>query len=407
MAADIATAAHRILDRRLNPDSRAPIAVALSGGGDSVALTLIAVTWAKSHGRPLLVLTVDHGLQAGSVQWTAHCQALASRLGAAFRALDWIGDKPTTGLPAAARQARHRLLANAARDAGASVILVGHTADDLVEAARMRAEGSTTPDPREWSPSPVWPEGRDLFLLRPLLNAGRAEIRAWLATQGEAWIDDPANDDLRYARARARVADCEVAEAAKATSDLSPLARATTMDAAGVLHVPRSALRDPSARPFIAMAALCAAGTSRPPRGDRLDRLAQALATDAPVIATLAGARIEADEAQVRFMRDAGEASRGGLAPMATADGVWDGRFAVSAGHVVTIRRLSGVAARLPKDQREALAAFTPKAREALPVLVKDDGVTCPVVAAEPGLSLRPLALDRLLAASGAVDREP
>src|SRR5207247_1209422 len=81
-------------------------------------------------------------------------------LGADFQALRWDGDKPVTGLAAAARTARHRMLADAARRAGARAILMGHTGSDVLEAEAMRAAGSTTPDPKEWAPSPAWPEGR-------------------------------------------------------------------------------------------------------------------------------------------------------------------------------------------------------------------------------------------------------
>ena len=63
---------------------------------------------------------------------------------------------------------------------GAKVILMGHTASDLAEAAAMRAEGSTTPSPREWAPSPAWPEGRGVFLLRPMLAVSRQQVRDWL-----------------------------------------------------------------------------------------------------------------------------------------------------------------------------------------------------------------------------------
>src|SRR5690606_36099049 len=136
--------------------------------------------------------------------WARQCGDVAERLGVAFQALRWDGAKPASGLPAAARAARHALLADAARDAGARVILLGHTGDDLIEAAAMRAEGSTVSDPSEWAPSPAWPQGRGVFLLRPMLAVRRAEIRDWLRARDESWIDDPANEDQRFARARAR-----------------------------------------------------------------------------------------------------------------------------------------------------------------------------------------------------------
>jgi tRNA(Ile)-lysidine synthase len=73
-------------------------------------------------------LTVDHQLQPASAAWTADAVAKARALGAEARALAWTGDKPATGLSAAARAARHALLADAARAAGARVLLLGHTA---------------------------------------------------------------------------------------------------------------------------------------------------------------------------------------------------------------------------------------------------------------------------------------
>ena len=201
---DLDAAVGAVLDLRLCASSARPVAVALSGGGDSLALLLAADAWARRAGRDLIVLSVDHGLRPESAGWTAACAKVAARLELPFRALAWTGPKPTVGLPAAARAARHALLADAARAAGARVILIGHTADDVLEARRMRADGSSVPEPRAWSPSPAWPEGRGVFLARPLLGLGRADIRAWLSARGEAWIEDPANDDLAYARPRAR-----------------------------------------------------------------------------------------------------------------------------------------------------------------------------------------------------------
>jgi tRNA(Ile)-lysidine synthase len=409
--ADLEASVRDVLDRRLSASSRRPLAVALSGGGDSLALALIAARWARDVGRPLLVLTLDHGLQTQSHAWTQACGATAQRLGASFRGLAWEGRKPTAGLPAAARAARHALLADAAREAGARVLLMGHTADDTLEAQAMRAAGATTPGPREWSPSPAWPQGRDLFLLRPLLGVRRVALRDWLAARGERWIDDPANDDLRYARVRARKAGVD-GEPTAADDEPLELARLCHAQAGGGLAIPRQALREaaPQAtRRFLALASVCAGGGARRPATERLARVAALCSADGPFTATLAGARIEADDADVRFWREAGEAARGGLSPLRLAageTGVWDGRFEFAADAAVEIRTLAGLASRLPRDQRRDLLRLPAAARGGLPVVVVAGEPGCPVLAPAAGLAFRPLTYERLRAAAGLVERE-
>lgn len=398
----LAAEVNAVLDRRLRRDCAAPLAVALSGGSDSRALTLLAAEWAREAGRALVVLTVDHRLNPSSAAWTADCRALAERVGAAFRALSWEGAKPSTGLPAAARAARHGLLARAAREVGARVILMGHTADDVAEAAAMRREGSTTPSPREWAPSPPWPEGRGVFLLRPLLGQRREALRDWLSARGEGWIEDPANEDLRFARARARAARPPLSPFTDHEIEPTPL----EADEAGVISLRRAVLTDK----LIAMASLCAGGGTRPPRSDRLERLAALLRTDAPVVATLAGARIEACGDRVLFMREAGELMRVGSPPLTLAAGettVWDGRFEIAVRAPATIAPLAGRAAGLSSGERRALARVPAKARGALPVVVDNDGASCPVLAPHAEVAVRSLVGERLLAASGAIDREP
>jgi len=385
-------------DKYLLRDSRRPLAVGLSGGGDSLALTLLADAWAHGVGRELVILTVDHRLQSESAAWTQACVKIADRLGRSFQALRWEGEKPTTGLPAAARRARHRLLAQAAREAGARAILLGHTADDLAEAAVMRAAGATTPDPRPWAPSPVWPEGRGLFLLRPLLHVARADLRDWLRARGESWIEDPANTDPRYARSRARLSGAVAP--AMVTQDV-PLALADlATEHAGVISVPRAVLREASAedvRRVLGLAAVCAGGGERLPATARVARAAEMISGGAPVVATLAGARIEGDDGSVRIFREPGEAARGGLAPM-TPPGVWDGRFEIASGREV--RRLSGLARRLPPPDQALLRDIPAAARGALPAIVDADG----------GVRLAPLDSlvgGRFRAAAGLVQREP
>ncbi|HEY3696867.1 tRNA lysidine(34) synthetase TilS [Phenylobacterium sp.] len=394
----------------------APVAVAFSGGGDSLALLLAAHAWARANGRALLTLTLDHRLQAGSAAWAAACAATARRLGVACRTLAWTGPKPERGLPAAARAARHQRLADAAREAGARVLLMGHTADDVLEARAMRRAGATTPEPRVWTPSPAWPEGRGLFLLRPLLGQRRAAIRGWLQARGESWIDDPANTDLRYARPRARagLTDADAPKPPAAPADAAPLARAACMDAGGGLSVARELLRAaerPAGLRFLSAACLCAAGTNRPPRGDRLQWLAAQATGPAAFVSTLAGARIEGGEAELRFSREPGEAARGGLSPLSLPAGeavVWDGRFElISAGAGLTVGLLAGRRKRLSPAEQRALATLAAGGRGALPVVTDGgDAVTSPALSAVARLAIRALAHDRLLAACGAILRE-
>jgi len=409
---DLYPAFRAILDRRLARESSRPLAVAFSGGGDSLALLLMTVTWARDAGRKVVALTVDHRLQASSADWTRACEATARGLGVGFRALAWEGVKPAAGLPAAARAARHALLAHAARQIGARVILIGHTEDDRREAGAMRAAGATTPDPRQWAPSPAWPQGRDVFLLRPLLDIGRASLRDWLRARGETWIDDPANEDLRYARSRARQAAASGPPEAAADPPTT-LARLCAARPGGVLSIRRAALAATSARDvrrFLALACVCGGGGTRRPSSESLDRAAGQLRGEAAVTLSLAGTRIEAGPAEVLFMREAGETARGGLAPLALTAGeiaVWDGRFEIAADGPVEVRALATLTRRLPRGQRERLRTLPAGARPGLPAIVRSDGVDCPLLAPVAGVDVRDLVADRLAAAAGLIEREP
>jgi tRNA(Ile)-lysidine synthase len=393
-----------VLQRRLRPGATTPLAVGFSGGGDSLTLLRLTLDWAAGRGRPVLALTVDHGLNAASRDWTADAVNKARALGAEARALHWTGDKPATGLSAAARAARHALLAAAAREAGARVLLLGHTADDRLEAARMRAEGSTTPDPREWAPSPAWPEGRGVFVLRPLLEARRQALREWLLERGETWLEDPANADARFARARARAA---LAGEDPAVPPIQP----DPSPPAGVEGEHALRLSRDAGAVHVAVACLCAAGTTTPPRGDRLDRLVARLRSDETFTATLAGARIVAEAAGALFVREAGEGGRGGLSPLVLAageTGVWDGRYEIAASAATIIRPLGGLASRLRADETAALKGFPAAVRPVLPAAIDGAGaVSSPILARDGAVRARVLIRERFEAATGFVDQEP
>ncbi len=407
------------LDRRLDPACSAPLAVAFSGGGDSLALLLAARDWASNARRPVLALTVDHRLQPQSRAWTLQAERTAARLDVGFRALSWEGPKPERGLAAAARRARHGMLADAARGAGARVLLMGQTLDDLMEGEVMRAEGSGLGVPREWSPSPVWPQGRDVFLLRPLLGVRRAELRAALATTGLPWVEDPANDDSRYARARARKALAGLADerapnpsASETSGALEALAAHASVDDFGVIRISRASLAAAdaaAARRFLSIACLCAGGGERPPRPERVERLRLAVAAGGAVTASLAGARVQADAGTVTVLRNAGEAARGGLAPLwlqPGQTGVFDGRFEVQAEGAVQVLPLKGSAARLPPGERARLRALPAAVRPGLPLIEDGQSLTCALLQERPSALVRCLTRTRMRSACGLFDRE-
>lgn len=411
---DLGDQAREVMDRRLRADSRRPLAVAFSGGGDSLALLILAQAWAARTRRPVTALSVDHGLNPDSGRWLDACARTADRLGVRFEALAWRGEKPAAGLPAAARAARHRLLADAARETRAGVILLGHTADDVIEARLMREAGGSTPSPVEWSPSPAWPEGRGLFVLRPLLSTRRAEIRAWLARRGESWIDDPANADLRFARPRVRRAAADHPAEPAPQPAVLPLAEAVT-EQAGAFRLGLDRFRaaaDAEAERVLAIACVCAGGGTRPPDGTRVRALAARLADGQSFAATLAGARVQSAADEVLICREPGEAARGGLGARALPVGeavVWDGRFQLEAAQAgLSVQRLAGLARRLPKAERAALLELPPAVRGGLPAIVAADGaVACPLLGAVSGVKATSLAGERLRAACGLIPREP
>jgi len=391
-----------------------------------MALLRLAADWARAGGRRLLALTVDHGLSTDSARWTAFAGRAARQAGADWRGLSWTGARPATGLPAAARRARHALIAAAAREAGARVILFAHTADDITESEVMRAEGSSLGRLRDWGPSPAWPEGRGLMLLRPMLGAGRAEVRDWLAGQGAAWIDDPANEDVRFARSRARQAltrppmaeggpegrmrvDQASGEAAPGQPTLT-LSRKDDVFAAvrssppsageGSIDIDRRI--DPHT---LAAAIVCVGGGDRLPRGDRLSAVLSRVQSGDCFTATLCGARISGDGDAIRLTREAGEFARRPPAPQRLPPGeetVWDGRWAISVAEPGwSVVPAAGRMAALSGADRAILKAQPPSARGSVPVLIRH-GATAPVLAGTAGKATSlveerlALALDRM-----------
>jgi len=182
------------------------VILAVSGGADSSALMMLACRWRAAHadGPELIAATVDHGLRAG-----AHAEAdavglLAQKLGIPHEILIWKGKKPATGIEAAARDARYRLLTELAQRRGATAIATAHTLDDQAETVLMRlAAGSGPAGLAGMRPKEV----RDgVALLRPLLGIPKRRLVATLERDGIPWSEDPMNANLAFARPRLRAA---------------------------------------------------------------------------------------------------------------------------------------------------------------------------------------------------------
>ncbi len=114
------------------------VIVAVSGGGDSLALLLLAHAWAQTREITLHAVTIDHGLRPEAAAEAAFVAALCDGLGIDHTTLAWEGIKPPSGLAEAARRARYALIEDFALDIGADLVLTGHTQDDQAETVWMR-----------------------------------------------------------------------------------------------------------------------------------------------------------------------------------------------------------------------------------------------------------------------------
>src|SRR6266481_7637193 len=180
------------------------IILAVSGGPDSIALMWLAARWrrALARGPRLIAVTVDHGLRPEAAAEAREVRRLARSLDLPHRTLRWTGPKPKTGLPAAARTARYRLLAQAARNSGATHILTAHTRDDQAETLLMRLlRGSGIAGLAAMARQS---ERDGVLLARPFLHVSKSQLIATLKKAKLGFADDPTNRDPSFTRPRLR-----------------------------------------------------------------------------------------------------------------------------------------------------------------------------------------------------------
>lgn len=197
----------------LGPDFPDVLGLAVSGGGDSMAMLTLAHNWTRSYGVRLRVVTVDHGLRPESAEEAALVARTCAELGHAHDTLRWTGWDGIGNLQDAARQARLNLI-DAWRD-GVQHVLMAHTADDQAETFLMRlARGSGVDGLAAMAAKRFVPGGQltgsappdGFWVVRPLLGMRRADLRHYLSVLKGEWVEDPSNDDPRFDRVRVRQA---------------------------------------------------------------------------------------------------------------------------------------------------------------------------------------------------------
>lgn len=323
----------------------ARLALAVSGGGDSMGLLYLAEIWSRRSGVALHALTVDHGLRPESAAEAAMVADFCAARGITHQTLQWQREEGAVGnLSDAAREGRYRAMAAACEGQGIDLLLTGHTLDDQAETVLMRLGRGSGVDglagmrafTRLWS----------LCLFRPLLGLRREGLRQMLREAEIVWADDPTNENRAYARIQARDALATLAplgitpERLAATASMMEDAqavleeRATALEAQSCTVSPLGYIRiDPvalaeapreTARRLVARMLCRVSGQLYRPRLSALDSLlARMLAPGFPG-ATLHGCRIDRGQGACIIQREPNACT---MILTPARSGLWDQRF--------------------------------------------------------------------------------
>lgn len=342
------------LMQRVLPVPPASIAVACSGGPDSMALTCLLQRWAGEHGIVLTALIVDHGLRSESADEASRVASWLTERGVASVVLTSDRPKPAANIQMHARELRFRLIADWCRASGVTSVALAHHQDDQAETFLLRlARGSGVDGLAAMQPVSL---RHGVSLLRPALPVSKARLSVTLEDAGWPSVTDPSNQNEDFARVRmralmpvfaregmdarrlARTAG-HMAEAALVLDDAmqTVMDQSVTVSPQGFVTIGTEAVL--GARPDTATRLLShvlsrIGGSDYPPRLDRLQRLLKALQDD-----TFGAGRTAAGCRLIFMERPDDQGGNALLICRETAaivsqkalDGrqIWDGRFTV------------------------------------------------------------------------------
>ncbi len=395
----------------LGPFERAPrLAVAVSGGSDSLALAFLASAWAREQGGDAVALSVDHCLRPESrVEAEQAGRWLAAR-GIAHHILTWQDAVAGPGLQASAREARYRLLAGWCQENHHLHLLLGHQRDDQAETLMLRlARGSGVDGLAAMAGSAAQTE---IQLLRPLLDIPRHDLRDYLRGLGQDWIEDPSNEAERFDRVRWRkflteeriptdrlaLTARQLGRARQALeADMARLAiEAVTLCASGYGWLDPASLT--AAEEEIALRLLAAlsrtvGGGVFPPRLDGVERMLEALRAGLSGRRTFAGCVFAPQrDGRILVYREAAKMAPA-VVPDPGREALWDNRFSIRLAGEGKLRWGALGAEAAPGFRERAEKAGIPRAvLPTLPVVMDKHGILAvpPLgwVRAETGLTI-------------------
>lgn len=327
----------------------AKIGIAVSGGGDSMALLHLFARWSAQTGHPICAVTIDHGLRVGSDSEAAGVAAYCAKANIPHDILLWTDWDGHGNLQAAARDARYSLMADWARRNSVGGIALGHTMDDGAETFLMRLSRKAGVDGLSAMDRLFSRNG--LTYARPLWMCKRAELRDYLRRNNVTWVDDPSNDDVDFERIRVRKAMIVLDDLGLRTDALQHAGNAlrqardaldhyTRIEAfkhvvaqAGDLSLPLSLdVPDEIARRLRSLIIQWIGHLTYPPRASAMQHLMDGLLLEGKH--TLGGCIVTVKDGQMRVMREANAVRQ--LACVTTD--IWDRRWEMCGPHSDDLR---------------------------------------------------------------------
>jgi tRNA(Ile)-lysidine synthase len=328
-------------------EARPLIAVAVSGGPDSLALTILVDRWARERGGQLAALTIDHRLRPEGAEEARILGGWLAARGIAHQVLVWTDPKPTTGIQETAREARYHLLAGWCRERGCLHLLTAHHREDQAETYLIRRRAGSGVD--GLAGMSAVREMAGVRLVRPLLAVPKARLAALLTAEGQPFFSDPSNRNPAFERARLRLDDSGGVDADidRLSAELRSqgrqrierewaldrlLASSVSLHTAGFAVLDTAAICRVEAELFerlLGRVAACIGGAAYPLRRERVARLRAGLLERPEHARTLGGCRFVPWRGKLLVLRElAGAAPPVRLEP--GTELIWDRRFAVA-----------------------------------------------------------------------------